>query len=397
MLGTPGSAAVKKILVLGSGIIGLTTALRLLEQKKHHVTLWSTEPWERSTSSKAAALWEPYRPDINQTTPEDVGAILRWGQAAYRRFRGDVGQVPGVKAVKVLELRRDAQPLWWTEDEFLRDNLYPRFLETSKLHDLLTDRGPYVGAYIFESIVIDMSQYLAALQAKLMEYEAQKRVEINTNHPVDSGSDTQDYHVIVNCAGLGARAFVDEGERRRLQARRGQIVRLQRETFPEFTIGNDKISVFLDIDQPTGSQGEITYIVPRFSDIVLGGTFELLSPEQEEVMKEKERRKEPTWAPATRDGILTRSIKLLESLKREHMQDYGLIEALRGCVDTPNSYSHGFTNDVGLRPLREPIRVARDDKPQARGQVLIHNYGHGGAGVTLSWGCADEVVQMIPG
>jgi D-amino-acid oxidase len=29
------------------------------------------------------------------------------------------------------------------------------------------------------------------------------------------------------------------------------------------------------------------------------------------------------------------------------------------------------------------------------GKKIIHNYGHGGAGVTLSWGCADEIVEMI--
>ena len=26
---------------------------------------------------------------------------------------------------------------------------------------------------------------------------------------------------------------------------------------------------------------------------------------------------------------------------------------------------------------------------------VVHCYGHGGAGVTLSWGCADEVVELL--
>ena len=48
---------------------------------------------------------------------------------------------------------------------------------------------------------------------------------------------------------------------------------------------------------------------------------------------------------------------------------------------------------VGLRPFRrsgvrlEPDRIAD-------GRAVIHNYGHGGAGFTLSWGCAREVLEL---
>jgi D-amino-acid oxidase len=46
---------------------------------------------------------------------------------------------------------------------------------------------------------------------------------------------------------------------------------------------------------------------------------------------------------------------------------------------------------VGLRPFRQDnVRVEREP-----GTCVIHNYGHGGSGVTLSWGCAQEVVSLV--
>ncbi|HEX3731522.1 MAG TPA: FAD-dependent oxidoreductase, partial [Mycobacteriales bacterium] len=47
---------------------------------------------------------------------------------------------------------------------------------------------------------------------------------------------------------------------------------------------------------------------------------------------------------------------------------------------------------VGLRPGRPTVRL--EMVPTTSGTRLIHNYGHGGAGVALSWGCADEVVRL---
>jgi D-amino-acid oxidase len=47
---------------------------------------------------------------------------------------------------------------------------------------------------------------------------------------------------------------------------------------------------------------------------------------------------------------------------------------------------------VGLRPSRKEVRLEAE---VISGRKVIHNYGHGGAGVTLSWGCADEVARML--
>lgn len=47
---------------------------------------------------------------------------------------------------------------------------------------------------------------------------------------------------------------------------------------------------------------------------------------------------------------------------------------------------------VGLRPARDAVRLERELLPD--GRVLVHNYGHGGAGITVAWGCAREAAEL---
>ena len=49
---------------------------------------------------------------------------------------------------------------------------------------------------------------------------------------------------------------------------------------------------------------------------------------------------------------------------------------------------------MGLRPARPQVRLEAED---VGGSRVVHCYGHGGAGVTLSWGCADEVAGLVAG
>lgn len=51
---------------------------------------------------------------------------------------------------------------------------------------------------------------------------------------------------------------------------------------------------------------------------------------------------------------------------------------------------------VGLRPGRAEVRLELDDGTPA-GVPVVHNYGHGGSGVTLGWGCAAEVARLVAG
>jgi D-amino-acid oxidase len=47
---------------------------------------------------------------------------------------------------------------------------------------------------------------------------------------------------------------------------------------------------------------------------------------------------------------------------------------------------------VGLRPFRPSGFVVRTEKVDDK--LIVHNYGHGGAGITLSWGTAQLAVEL---
>jgi D-amino-acid oxidase len=147
--------------------------------------------------------------------------------------------------------------------------------------------------------------------------------------------------VVVNCAGLGARELV--GDLSVLPVR-GQIVRVVNPGL--------RMSV-RDEDHPGGR----AYVHPRDRDCILGGTLE-----------------EGSWDdsvdPATSRAILDRCRDLVPALA-----DAEVLEHI-----------------VGLRPARPSVRLEVD--PEAGAGRVIHNYGHGGSGITLSWGCAEEVAEL---
>jgi D-amino-acid oxidase len=103
---------------------------------------------------------------------------------------------------------------------------------------------------------------------------------------------------------------------------------------------------------------DLTYVIPREKDIVVGGTSE---PNNWNLAVD----------PKTADQILTRAAELVPQLRKAKV----------------------LRHRVGLRPARPTIRC--ELVRTTTGEPVIHCYGHGGSGVTLSWGCANEVFELI--
>jgi len=146
------------------------------------------------------------------------------------------------------------------------------------------------------------------------------------------------FDLVINCAGIGARTLVRDSD---LEPHRGQIAIVPRIDLPGAVVCND---------------APLMYAIPRTTDCVFGGTNQLSD--------------DCTVDPSATENIVAECSRVLGIGKPELLGER-----------------------VGLRPFRHSgVRVERTRLRD--GRTLIHNYGHGGSGFTLSWGCAETVARI---
>ncbi|HEY3709683.1 MAG TPA: FAD-dependent oxidoreductase [Amycolatopsis sp.] len=159
---------------------------------------------------------------------------------------------------------------------------------------------------------------------------------VHTEYAAVASLEEVDADVVVNAAGLGAAALAGDDT---LVPVRGQLVHLADPGLTSWT-------VLVEGD-------EVTYVIPHGRHVICGGTEEIgrgdLDPD-----------------PAVAAAIVRRCRALVPQLADA---------AVLG-------------TRAGLRPGRPSVRLERIGN-------VVHDYGHGGAGVTLAWGCADDVVELV--
>jgi D-amino-acid oxidase len=309
------------VLVLGAGVIGLTTAITLAEAG-HTVRVQAAELPAATTSAAAGALWGPWLVE-----PHD--RVLRWASSTLQVLTRLAG-VPGTGVRLVsgndVSMVEHERPDWFS--------LLP------DVRPCTVDELPpgYSHGIHYTAPLVDMPIYLGYLVERLWAVGVE--IEVTAVESLEEISSVAP--VVVNCTGLGARTLAGDDQ---LFPIRGQ----------QLVVRNPGISEFLEVD--TGESPDLIAIYPHGDHVVLGGTAEPGSWNREPDM-------------TTAEAILARCAAVQPLLKDAAVLDHR----------------------VGLRPTRPDIRL--DDEPNAAGRV-IHNYGHGGAGVSLAWGCTAEVGTMV--
>lgn len=343
-----------RVAIVGGGVSGLTCGVHFAE-RGHRTVIFAKEIGQQTTSGAAAALWFPY--DV-----EPANKVIPWALETFRtlmNFARDSDS--GVSMIELRQFSRTEQiqiPKWaiplgarrlsssvmssgdknGVAGEAATSTGRPEAERTGSERIISLDRMPaeFATGFALNVPLMDTTIYLDYLASRFLEADGQiiENMSFEKLEDVDPKSD-----LVINCAGIGARELVHDAD---LEPHRGQVAIVPR-------IKRLRYAVVCD-DTP------LMYAIPRTNDCVFGGTNELSDN------------------LAVDDATTTRIVAECARTLRLEKPDV-LVER------------------VGLRPFRKSgVRVERTGLSD--GRTVVHNYGHGGAGFTLSWGCADEVFQL---
>jgi D-amino-acid oxidase len=318
----------------------------------------------RITSVVAGALWE--WPPAVCGYHQDQQSLLRskvWCLASYRRFaRLAWDPATGVfmrTAAFYFKDRVEEIPQQLTKMNELKNHV-DEFVHDSALiaaNNVNADFG-IRDAYSHLAPMIDTDVYLAWLLSEVQQAGCRvicQRMTGNLNEQEASIRKQFCVNAIINCSGLGARELARDD----MYPLRGALIRVRNDgrTMPRITQAH-----CVAHDESSGEQ-DLIFIVPRGHDrLVLGG---LTEPGE--------------WE-------LDIGLHNYEPIRKMYERCTGFLPMLKNAeIDTAEPVR------AGLRPVRrQNVRLEWE-----AGTRIVHNYGHGGSGVTLSWGCAREVVDTV--
>jgi D-amino-acid oxidase len=309
------------VVVVGSGVIGLTTAV-VAQEAGLRTSILTKERHPYTTSANSGAIWGPFLSKIDSR-------VLEWSFRTLEEFVA-LSRLPGT-GVEVVKGLGAADFQTQTPDWVIR-------LGQNSQCDLSRLPPNYICGWVYSVPIIDMPAYLNYLANRFEKAGGTIRDAYVKNLDDLAGFAGH----IVNCSGLGARMLASDDT---LRATKGQLVVKENPGITEFFAER-------------GDGPELTYILPQGNKVVLGGTAEW--------EYQGDGRDEPILS-----GIVERCAKIVPGLRQAKMLGYR----------------------VGIRPWRETVRL--EHELSSRGTHVIHNYGHGVHGVTLSWACAWAALELL--
>jgi D-amino-acid oxidase len=319
------------VAIIGAGVSGLTCGV-LLAERGYRAAIFAEELGERTTSAAAAAIWFPYDAD-----PADK--VIAWSLGTYEQLRALARQQN--TGVSMIELRCFARSGKisipdWAKSLGAGSLIFASNTEISANKQRNALESIFSSGFTMIVPLTDTTRYLDYLRERF----ANAGGAISGGVRLETiGDISPRFEVIVNCAGIGSAELVPDPE---MEPHRGQVAIVSKLDLPWAIVCDDP---------------PLMYAIPRAGDCVFGGTNSISYDRQ------------PIRADT--DAIVAECSRTLN-------------------IEPPPV----IATRVGLRPFRKS-GVRLESNKLSDGRIVVHNYGHGGSGFTLSWGCAEEVLKLL--
>ena len=322
-----------RIAVIGAGISGLSTA-NLLSQSPYKpiVTLLADKFSPNTTTDLAAAIIWPVEGNIGSSDTRKQ----EWAKVTFRYlydlFSSPLSAGLNISLIPVYRMfDANREDPWWKDCV-----LGFRHVEASEialLHYPMTST-----CWSFNTLIMQCGPFLSwqmeqfrANGGNVMEKRLRSLEEIDGQ-----------YDIVVNCTGLGSRELVNDDQ---MYPVRGQTI-IVKAPWVKHAFSYTKDDTHVDI-------------LPRANDVLLGSTEDI-----------------GDWSEHV-DPVISKEI----------ME--------RCCKYVPGLSTAPVVREaVGLRPGRKTVRLEVDDTI-TKHSTVIHNYGHGGQGVTFFRGCSLDAVKLV--
>ncbi len=323
----------QRVAIVGAGVSGLTCGV-VFAERDFRTAIFAEETGRSTTSAAAGAIWFPY-------DAEPADKVIPWGLETYQVLL-DLSHDPNSR-VSMIELRQFSRtgkiqiPDW-----AIPLGAHALVLSSEYASPARTEASLTICPSVFKSgftlnvPLMDTTIYLDYLANRFQKAGG----TINGNVRFKKLEDVdREFDLVINCSGIGAKTLVADVD---LEPHRGQVAIVPK-------IDNLSCAIVCD-DAP------LMYAIPRTNDCVFGGTNEVSG--------------NCAVDPTSTSRMVAECSRVLN-------------------IDKPRV----LDEPVGLRPFRKS--GVRLDRGRLRdGRTVLHNYGHGGSGFTLSWGCANKVFQL---